>query len=299
MIGRLATPGLLACGMVCACIVPDRDIDTEVRGNPGAVRIVEATTLAPSLLSGCDPADNKTTANCPQVPTGRRSGLVAARDEGGNILPFCVCPEGTRDLRAIDEFFIYAEDPDRIPKTGEAEPLVAVALLDLDPFTDEPQRFVAYEQQLEPGVTGERFRLDDLDPADLNPSDVDGPLSLLFASEDRFDNGLSRFRFGKNNGDGTDLCNDDNGQPLTGGMHTLQIMVTDRPFFRPPRLDANGDAVIGLDGRPKFGSVQYGMPDIAAGATWSIAEYVFECVVEDPDVAADASVCDCSPAEAP
>lgn len=279
------------------CIVPDIDIDTEtVRGNPGAVRIVERTNLSAAFLASCT-ADATTT--CPQVPSGRRSGLVVLRDpDTGLVLPYCTCSEGARDTRVVPEFFIYAEDPDR--SGGEpTDTLYAVALLDLDPLGSEPQASIAYDQQFEPGRVGEPFRLEDLEPEDLAPPDLDpeGVISLLFPSDERENNGLFRFRFGKNNGGGTDLCNDDNGKKLEPGVHTLQIMVTDRRFFRPPLLDAAGEQVVGLDGHLEFGTVQYGMPDIASGATWSIANYVFECVAEDPDLTAVDSKCACAPVE--
>ena len=287
----------LCVGLPAGCIIPDRDIQAEdAIGNPGAVRIVEATNLPASFAATCNVMDN--TQTCPQVPSGRRGGLVVERDEDGNVLPYCVCPEGSVDSRVVPEFFIYAEDPDR-EGPGPADDLFAVALLDLDPATSEPQIFVAYEQQLPPGSRGESFTLDELDPGALDPRDLnpDTDESVLFASQGREDNGLFRFRFGGNAGRGTDLCNDDNGTKLGAGMHTLTVMVTDRPFFTPPLVDANGNPVLGLDGRPRFGPTQWGMPDIAAGATWTIANYVFECIAEPPETESEDSVCACVPEE--
>jgi len=287
----LAATTLCAGVLAGGCIIPDYDIETEtVQGNPGPVRMVEATNLPLEFADDCAPLEEPGT--CSQVPSGRRSGLVVHIDETtGERVPYCVCLEGSADLRTVPEFFIYAEDPD-------ADELYAVALLDLDPQTREPQRFVAYNQHFAPGNTGEVFRVDEADVENLADADKDPDtnLSLLAASIER-DDRLVRFRFGKNNGAGADLCNDNNGEKLDAGMHTLQILVTDRPFFRPIRVDAEGEPVIGSDGEPQFDAIQFGMPDLAAGATWSIANYVFECVAGDTEaaIADEDSVCACAP----
>lgn len=291
----------VALAALVGCIIPDRDIDTEeVQGNLGAVRIVEATNLPASFLAACDPTKEDARQTCPQVPTGRRSGLVAERDEAGNILPYCVCPDGFMDSRTVPSFFIYAEDSDR-DGPGPADDFFAVALLDLDSDTDAPQEALAYEQHFAPGTRGEPFTLSQLDEDTLDPIDVEAASGepLLFASAAREDNGLIRFRFGKNNGVGADLCNDDNGDRLPAGMHTLTIMVTDRPFFTPILVDENGEPELGFDGRPRLAPTQWGMPDIAAGATWAIANYVFECIAEPADTSEDDSVCACVPEDGP
>lgn len=286
--------------VVAGCIIPDRDIDTEdVQGNLGAVRIVEATNLPASFFEACNPEDGEI-QTCPQVPTGRRRGLIAERDDDGNIVPYCVCPEGFVDSRTVPSFFIYAEDSDR-DGPGPADDFFGVALLDLDSDTEAPQESLAYEQHFAPGTRGEPFTLGQLDPDSLDPIDVDAAsgMSILFASAAREDNGLVRFRFGKNNGVGTDLCNDDNGDKLPAGMHTLTIMVTDRPFFTPALVDELGEPVLGIDGRPQLAPTQWGMPDIAGGATWAIANYVFECIAEPADTAEGDSVCACVEEGAP
>ena len=290
-------PAVALLVLASACIIPDREITTEtVPGNPGAVRIVEPTNLTAQLIADCK--DGESTA-CSQVPSGRRSGLVSYVDEAGTSLPLCICPIGSRDNRSIPEFFVYAEDPDRSrPRASEA--LFAVALLDVDPLSTSPQNFVAYEEQFEVAGVGQPLDLGDLDAAQLTAVDLDDDDEpLLSPSLGREDSGLFRFRFGKNNGAGTDLCNDDNGAKLSPGLHTLQIMVTDRPFFRPQLYDALGRPVVGVDGKPQLAPPQPGMPDIAAGATWAIANYVFECIVEEVDVDQDASVCDCTEVGAP
>lgn len=127
---------------------------------------------------------------------------------------------------------------------------------------------MAYPEHLTPGGVGEYVAKLDEDPEDEQ---------TIEASVGRENNGLWMFRFGKDGGQGADLCNDDNGQALTPGLHNLQIMVTDRPFFRPPRLDADGEPVLDARGRPVLLPTQYGMPDLGVGATWAVANYVFEC----------------------
>lgn len=264
---RAAAWLLIAAGGLCGgCIIPDRGIRAESDdANPGAVRIVESIPVVADLLESCeaDPRDpSYDPRGCPQVPSALPQGFIR-RD------PFCACPAG--DDNVLPEFELYAEDPDR-RRDAPADTLYAVALLDLDPGTDAPQNYVAYEEHLTPGGAGEYV------PAFPTP-DLAEP---LVPSVGREKNGLWKFRFGKDGGDGVDLCNDDNGQTLAVGLHNLQIMVTDRPFFRPARLDAEGEPVLDAAGRPVLLPTQYGMPDLAVGATWAVANYVFEC--QDPTV---------------
>lgn len=250
-----------------ACIIPDRGIRAEGDdANPGAVRIVEAIAIVPELLEACalDPLDEAyDPRGCPQVPDTLRQGII---DDS----TYCSCPAG--DGNVLPEFSVYADDPDR-RGTRPADTLYAVALLDLDPSTDAPQNYVAYPEHLTPGGAGEYVPQESL---------------TTKASVGRESNGLWRFRFGKDGGQGVDLCNDDNGQTLSLGLHNLQIMVTDRPFFQPPRLDEDGDPVVDSRGRPVLLPPQHGMPDLGAGATWAVANYVFECQASD---AQDACAC--------
>lgn len=245
----------------CGCIIPDRGIRAESDDdNPGAVRIVESIPVVQELVDACeaprgDPIHD--TRGCPQVPTTLAQGLITGE-------PFCVCPEG--DAHVLPEFSLYAEDPDR-RRDGPADTVYAVALLDLEPATDAPQNYVAYPEHLTPGGAGEYV-------ASLTEASED---ETLAPSVGREGNGLWRFRFGKDGGEGVDLCNDDNGQSLALGLHNLQIMVTDRPFYRPVRLDADGEPVLDVTGRPLLLPTQYGMPDLGRGATWAVANYVFEC----------------------
>lgn len=255
------------------CIIPDRGIRNESDDdNPGAVRIVESIPVLDELVSSCrrEEAEDEEILNCPQVPPGLVQGVIP----GG---PYCSCPG--RDGNTLPEFSIYAEDPDRI-NDEPTDVLYAVALLDLDPLTESPQTFVAYPEHLTPGGPGEYIGANS---RGFGADDV--PLG---SSVGREDNGLWQFRFGKDRGEGVDLCNDDNGETQTPGLHNLQIMVTDRPFFQPQRLDENGDPQLDASGNPLLLNAQYGMPDLAIGATWAVANFVFSC--EDP---AEEPACNC------
>jgi hypothetical protein len=271
-----STVGVVLAAGLAACIIPDREIGIEGNlDNPGAVRIVQPIPLLDEMLDICNlPLEERDTAFCPQVPPSLHSGLIRrAPDE-----PFCVCPSGA-DLRSQPEFFVYAEDPDRA-QDRPVDQLYGVLLLDFDAAeSDEPQNAVAYAEQLPPGVAAELV---------LTRNVGDGD-SLVVASEGREDNLLWRFRVGKDGGGGTDLCNDNEGRALTPGLHNLTMMVTDRPFFQPELLDVDGEPVLDQAGRPVLAGTQYGMPDLAIGATYAVANWVFEC--HDPVVN---SQCDCA-----
>ena len=79
--------------------------------------------------------------------------------------------------------------------------------------------------------------------------------------------------------DRIDLCNDNNGGPLSPGLHNLQFLVTDRPFFRAAREGSD------------HGRLQCGVPDVAAGATYAVTNYVFECI--DSTLEANKDRCTC------
>ena len=263
--------GLVLPALAGSCILPDRGIRTQSDDdNPGAVRIVERTPVLDELVAICsstEPVEDQL-LSCPQVPPALPQGLI-----GGG--PFCSCPG--RDGNTLAEFSLYAEDPDR-DDDEPTDTLYAVALLDLDPLTDSPQTSVAYPEHLTPGGPGEYI-------ANLGTGPDGVPIN---PSIGRQDNGLWRFRFGKDRGEGVDLCNDDNGQTQPPGLHNLQIMVTDRPFFQPQRLDEDGNPQLDASGAPLLLNPQYGMPDLAIGATWAVANYVFSC--EDP---AEEPNCNC------
>ncbi len=266
---RRGAPLLLVVLATSACIIPDREIGFEGEfDNPGAVRIVQPTLLPAQMREICEsPEPTGDRTYCPQVPDTLHSGLIGRASE-----PFCVCPSG-HDTRVLPEFFIYAEDPDRASERPVDE-LYAVALLDfvLDPNgqNDDPQNAIAYRQQLP----------DDRPPELVTNRSAASTGVFVAPSSSREDNSLWRFRFGKDGGGGTDLCNDDGGRALPPGLHNVTVMVTDRPFFRPALLDADGEPALDQNGDPILGGTQVAMPDLAAGATYAVANWVFEC--KDP-----------------
>ena len=96
-----------------------------------------------------------------------------------------------------------------------------------------------------------------------------------------------------------DLCNDNSGTPVGPGLHSLRIVVTDRPWYRPIQFDADGKPLIDATGVPlrveDEASARIGVPDTPAGASYAIADYVFACGDNnDPDAG-----CNCAVPEMP
>jgi hypothetical protein len=255
--------GAIACG---ACIIPDRDIRLEVEApdNQSAVRIVEPSPIATQMREICErpaprnPGDPRPDSTfCPQVAAQPiRSGLV--RPAQGS---FCVCPPGSRDANALPRFEIYAEDGDLVSGNSQGA-LYGVLLLDLDPGSDAPESAVAYHNYWDPT---------------RRPLPIDPPA----ASVGRDEVTHWEFRIGRT-GKSIDLCNDDNRKRLEPGLHNLQFMVTDRPWFTPQELDEDGNPVM-EGGAPVYGNTQFGVPDLAVGATYDTVAYVFECREYDPE----------------
>jgi hypothetical protein len=256
----------LALVAVGGCIVPDRDIRIDPGiDNEGAVRIVERAPQLDEMDDICnvDPIEDADLRYCPEVPTASVSSGLVSPPFG----EFCVCPAGSRDNHAAKNLRIFAEDSD--PNGDTPDTLYGVALLDLD-IRDEPPDAVAYTQYWSPGLPGERIDVEDGDVGNR----VAGPVGRRRGE-------LTLFEFDDGNADGSidleiDLCNDEDGDKLSPGMHNLRFMVTDRPWFRPPK------AFVDVLGNPQFG-----VPDLAAGATYATIDYVFECVdPNDPTVKA-------------
>ncbi|MBC8073867.1 MAG: hypothetical protein IAG13_36450 [Deltaproteobacteria bacterium] len=249
-----------------ACIVPDRDIRIDPGiDNEGAVRIVERAPRLDEMDDICniEPEENADPRYCPEVPDiSHPSGLLGAK-EG----KFCVCPAGSRDNRAASAFKILAEDTD--PNGPSSDTLYGVALL--DPETrDEVLDARAYTQYWGPGFPGEPIDVED----DEVNNRVAGPVGRRRGE-------LWLFEFDDGNAAGAyeptiDLCNDNDGDKLSPGMHNLRFMVSDREYFTPTKDAVDAPA-----------TPQPGIPDLAAGATYATIDYVFECVdPNDPEVKA-------------
>jgi hypothetical protein len=249
--------------LASACILPDRDIRFESGlDNENAVRIVQRAPITAQMDALCNPEDPDVDFDdtfCPQVMRTRASGLV--RPTQGD---FCVCPNG--DQRAIEPFEIYAEDADREGDSAK-DGIFGVALLDPERAVDYPWDSIAYEKYWTPGREGERIA-DGAEQVNDRTAPPNG----------RDPVGLTVFQLGATEPD-IDLCNDA-GRPVAPGLHTLRFMVTDRPFFRASTF---------FSAEEVFGADQFGVPDLAAGATYATIDYVFEC----RDLADDDADCAC------
>lgn len=265
-----------------SCIIPDYKIKI-VGGlaNPGAVRVIERIPLPLEMLELCLKDEDEPSGEddfCHQVAaTSQPSGLI--RPSEGD---FCICPKGERDMRAIPSFTIFAEDPD-VAGDEAKDTLHGVLLLDPDPSSSDPRDAVAYEKYLKCGP-GRKipYQVRDRDP-EISVETRD-PIAHW---EFRLDDGSGR--------GWVDLCNGNGDRQLERGLHNLQFMVTDRPFFRPILLDAEGMPIFDESGQPLLGDEQCGVPDIANGATYSTIYFVFECDVDDD--ASDEDNCDCQAVE--
>jgi len=256
--------------LAVGCIIPDREIRIDPGiGNENAVRIVQRAPQMPDMNIICNADMNFDTAFCPEVPESRPSGLI--QPVGGG--DFCICPPGPggrgHDRRAIARFEVYAEDGD-IEGDDPEDTLYGVLLLDPDPRSESPDFAQAYFQHWKPCDPGVRVPFLD----DTEGQRTGEPVGR--ASTD-----LWVFEIGDPS-DEIDLCNDSM-HTMTPGLHDLQFMVSDREFFRPRRVAANGEEV--------FAPPQCGVPDLAAGATYAVIDYVFECRdPADPDADCDCEV---------
>lgn len=254
---------------IAACIVPDREIRFEGGpANEGAVRILARAPVPSQWDAWCldrvadeqvsEDVDEGTASFCPNVAATKAGGLIHDPAE-----PLCICPDAQRDARAPLLWTIYAEDPD-LDGDVPQDALYGVLLIDPDPADGEPSAAVAYENYLEPCAPGVAIDARqvaeprrDADGGRVYPVRVEPPVARNTAPQWRFD-------IDDASSDLFDLCNDDNGTALGPGLHNLQFMVTDRPFFRAMRDDVE--------------RLQCGVPDVAAGATYAVINYVFECV---------------------
>ncbi|HWB80231.1 MAG TPA: hypothetical protein VG755_34935 [Nannocystaceae bacterium] len=249
-----------------ACIIPDRDIQIDPGiDNLSAVRIVTRPPQLDEMHDICnrDPKGDPPPdySYCPEV---RRTSVppgVVRPSEGS----FCVCPLG--DRRTLDPFEIYAEDGDR-ERDRPKDRIYAAALLDPQPGATNPSDAVAYSNYLEPGRAGELIEVNHESDNDNTAAPVGR--RVLDLSVFPFDDGSHRI----------DLCNDNEGSSVGVGIHNLRVMVTDRPFFRE-RAFVDGAPAVTADGKPAYYPTQWGVPDLAAGATYATVDYVFECL--DPE----------------
>ncbi|MDC0667509.1 hypothetical protein [Nannocystis radixulma] len=241
-----------------ACVLADKDINFEdaAIANRNPVRLVEATMLSSEAELSCDPDHElDEPGTCPQPGVDPRDVLphfldpaFSREDDDGQLsypFVFCSCEEeGKRDPNTLLTT-LYVEDQDEEPRTRDPrDKIYAALLLDMPQGDSQPDNYLDYRRYVDPTrelelsgtpYTPQRRRDPQLRELDLGGDDQTG---------------------------GIDLCNGGS-RVLAPGFHSLTVMVTDRPWFRP----ADGG----------IGSEHAGVPDLAIGATFDSITYVFYC----------------------
>ncbi|MCY1062319.1 hypothetical protein [Nannocystis sp. SCPEA4] len=242
-----------------ACVLADKEINFEdvAIANRNAVRLVEATMLSPEAELSCDP-DHEVDepGTCPQPGFDPRDVLphflnpaYSRKDDDGRIrypFVFCSCEEeGKRDSNTLFTT-LYVEDQDEERNREPKDKIYAALLLDMPQRDERPYNYVDYRRYVDPS-------------RELELS------GTPYQPQKRRDPQLRELVLGisvDGNEDGIDLCNSGS-RVLAPGFHSLTVMVTDRPWFRPS------------DGG--IGSEHAGVPDLAVGATFDTITYVFYC----------------------
>lgn len=235
-----------------SCVLPDLEIgtDDEKITNKQAVRFARSFALTDEADEACIKKEED--EGCLQPAVDPRDVLPAFLDPNKNpSYDFCSCGDDERDNNALGQFTLYVEDRDEDTRDRTAkDKIFAAILLDLNPRHAYPNDSVKYTGYVDPAVKLEPVGFD-YKPA-LRPDPHLRELTL---------------------GDETqriDLCNRASNDALSEGYHTLQIIVTDRPWFQ--YVNENGQKL-----------TQTGVPDIAGGATFDTTTYVFHCDVKRAD----------------
>ncbi len=271
-IGRLGRAGAAAvlAAAFAACIVPDSEL--KVQGdavNPGTVRLLQAVTVSAQATAACDAASVDLTA-CPIVPETLPFGAIDPAS------PMCVCP--SRDGNALSYFDIYVEDPDIDDDGRPADAILGVLLLDLPASSPDPAPYLAYGNLL---------------PANVPAQTVNLGFNSYTNALERPEPLVRRWTLGAETG--VDLCNDNAAAPdgkLDPGLHSLRIIVTDRPWYRRLQYEDDGEVMVDAHGdivRVPVDQASIGVPDLPGGASYAVADYVFRCSDgDDPE-----AVCNC------
>ncbi len=263
---KAARVALLGVGLSCACIIPDTNIQVQPnRTNPGTVRIVQAVALTSEANAAC--ADEPGFQVCPLPPDTVVPGLIEVENQA-----FCVC-EGGRDANALGGFDIFVEDPD-VDEDGEPrDTLLGAVLLDVIEGEEPLSQFVAYtnyfptNRPAQPTVAGTYEQPIERPPTNLRSWTLGVDTNV-------------------------DLCNDNNGTPLSPGLHSLRVVVTDRPWPLPI-AEADGRPEVADDAfvRDELQDALVGVPDTPGGASFDVVDFVFRCV--DDKTEEGANVCNC------
>lgn len=243
----IARPAVALAVAATGCVIPDANVRVEDEYvNAGAVRIVEPTPITPRANQDCD--ERTTLRACPNVPYTVSSGLMRPDQ------PLCVCTG--RNLVG-GGFELYVEDPDVDEAGNPTDDILGALLLDMPPNAEDPRDYLAYTNLLPPEEPARRYRASDVTTLERpDPHLRVWPISTQ---------------------SNLDLCNDNDGAKLQPALHELRLVVTDRPWYRPPVLDDEGTPVLDENGQPLFHDPVIGMPDLPAGATYDTTTYVFQC----------------------
>jgi hypothetical protein len=266
-VARRSAAVLLVAIATGACIVPDANL--RVQGdatNPGSVRLLQSITLTDEANDACRSDPSTELSSCPLVPETLPFGAIDPE------LPLCVC--SGRDGNALSYFDIYVEDPD-LDDGRPKDSIFGVLLLDMPAATVDPAEFVAYTNLFPPTVPAANVNLG----FNSYSNAIERPEPLV-----------RRWTLGADTG--VDLCNDNPAGKLDPGLHSLRLVVTDRPWYREVELEEDGQAMVDDDGelvRVPVEMASIGVPDLPGGATYAIADYVFRCDDgDDPE-----SSCNC------
>ena len=216
------------------------------------MRLVERTAITPRADEACGELDGF--SFCPNFPDSVPSGALTP--DGVLDGPLCRCPAG--DGNAPSFFRVFVEDPDLDDDGRPADQIFGALLLDYPPGTTDPAPFLAYTSFLSPD-----------EPARLDRAADATPIG-------RPDANLKTWTLGALLGT-LDLCNNNDGAQLDAGLHELRLIVTDRPWYQPYVLDADGNVERDGEGEPLRLEPVIGVPDVAVGATYSTKSFVFRC----------------------
>jgi len=245
------------------CIAYDRKISIDEDLNESPVRLVEPTPLSEAATMAC--SEKLAVEENVGCPMPEHSRLPHFLDKDKKLYQFCSCESDNEvDSNALQFFRLYAEDQD----PEEDEELRAVLLLDLEFDPSKPINIADH-------VNYTNY----VDPSNVLDPSFDKHSFYNLSAIGRPSPGLRSITIG-NDEEKIDLCNgNDHPDPLAPGWHTLTVLVTDRPWFQ------NGPIT------------QYGVPDIANGATFDSLHYTFYCLSRDNEE--EAELCKCIPVDSP
>ena len=241
-----------------ACVLPDRGImiiDEQVQ-NKHPVRFVEPTPVTNEAANQCLNAIKKYQTRVCQ-PSDPATALPlfldpGLQDDNGKFpYRFCACGVQESDTLRLPAVTLYVEDRADDVDDG-LDPIYAALQLDLRPDDSQPQRTVEYLAYVDPSVGLPESLLDYAPPNRPNKASGRGLRELNLGNAEPSQR--------------IDLCNGAGTTALTRGFHTLRVIVTDAPWFKPDDDDGLGTQV-----------QQFGVPDLTNGATYDTITYVFHC----------------------